>query len=199
VDLGREQPCRNRPGCPPWSSRVSWHSDNPRARKTRWALRATLVDRTLCGTIEACAAESNLPVDIFTRLIWQESTLRLDTTSPAGVRVSRSSCQAPQLNALTNPTARLPTPKADLRRGEVALERLQTVVAPIRLASCLVTIVIGGVRRDDYPSAFSVQSSGWPLKYIRKALSKITLSPPTAANSVIEDRNFKSSGLPKIS
>jgi hypothetical protein len=46
-------------------------------------------------------------------------------------------------------------------------------------------------------SVFKVASSGWPSKYLSKASAKI-LSCAIAAKSVIDERNFRSSGLPKI-
>ncbi len=44
----------------------------------------------------------------------------------------------------------------------------------------------------------SVKPSGSPAKYFRKACVKTSLSEVTPANSVMEERNFRSSGEPKI-
>ena len=42
--------------------------------------------RHLCGTITASATANGLPIGFFTRLIWQESSLRANATSPAGAQ-----------------------------------------------------------------------------------------------------------------
>ena len=44
------------------------------------------VDQALCRTIETSAAASGLPIGFFTRLIWQESSLRANAISPAGAQ-----------------------------------------------------------------------------------------------------------------
>jgi hypothetical protein len=44
------------------------------------------VDQALCRTIEASAVARSLPIGFFTRLIWQESSLRANATSPAGAQ-----------------------------------------------------------------------------------------------------------------
>jgi Transglycosylase SLT domain/SPOR domain len=44
------------------------------------------VDQALCRTIETSAAANGLPAGFFTRLIWQESSLRANATSPAGAQ-----------------------------------------------------------------------------------------------------------------
>jgi hypothetical protein len=44
------------------------------------------VDHSLCATITAAAAANGLPTGYFARLIWRESNLRLDVTSPAGAQ-----------------------------------------------------------------------------------------------------------------
>jgi hypothetical protein len=44
------------------------------------------IDQALCRMIEASAARHGLPVDFFTRLIWQESSFRPHVTSPAGAQ-----------------------------------------------------------------------------------------------------------------
>jgi hypothetical protein len=44
------------------------------------------VDQALCRTIETSAVASALPIGFFTRLIWQESSLRANATSPAGAQ-----------------------------------------------------------------------------------------------------------------
>jgi hypothetical protein len=40
--------------------------------------------KTICGLIEAAAAANQLPVDLFTRLIWKESTFHPGAVSPKG-------------------------------------------------------------------------------------------------------------------
>jgi hypothetical protein len=44
------------------------------------------VGDALCATITASATANKLPVGFFTRLIWKESSLRIDVTSPAGAQ-----------------------------------------------------------------------------------------------------------------
>jgi hypothetical protein len=44
------------------------------------------VDQALCRMIESAAAKHHLPVDFFTRLIWQESSFRTHVTSGAGAQ-----------------------------------------------------------------------------------------------------------------
>lgn len=44
------------------------------------------VDQALCRMIEAAARSRNLPVDFFTRLIWQESSFRAHVISGAGAQ-----------------------------------------------------------------------------------------------------------------
>jgi hypothetical protein len=44
------------------------------------------VSDTLCATITASATANKLPIGFFTRLIWKESSLRIDVTSPAGAQ-----------------------------------------------------------------------------------------------------------------
>jgi hypothetical protein len=44
------------------------------------------VDQALCRTIETSAVARGLPIGFFTRLIWQESSLRANATSPAGAQ-----------------------------------------------------------------------------------------------------------------
>ena len=44
------------------------------------------IDQALCRMIEAAAATHRLPVDFFTRLIWQESSFRPGVTSRAGAQ-----------------------------------------------------------------------------------------------------------------
>jgi hypothetical protein len=44
------------------------------------------IDQALCRMIEAAAAAHELPVDFFTRLIWQESSFRPHVTSGAGAQ-----------------------------------------------------------------------------------------------------------------
>jgi hypothetical protein len=44
------------------------------------------VDQALCRMIEGAAARHHLPVDFFTRLIWQESSFRPHVTSGAGAQ-----------------------------------------------------------------------------------------------------------------
>ena len=44
------------------------------------------IDQALCRMIEASATTHNLPVDFFTRLIWQESSFRPHVTSGAGAQ-----------------------------------------------------------------------------------------------------------------
>ena len=50
------------------------------------AQQTETVDQALCRMVEKSAAEYRMPVEYFTRLIWQESTFRTDVTSPAGAR-----------------------------------------------------------------------------------------------------------------
>jgi hypothetical protein len=72
---------------------------------------------------------------------------------------------------------------------------------PLRLRpagrSRTAAIADGALLRRAQASAFKVASSGWPSKYLRNASAKI-LSGATVAKSVIDERNFRSSGLPKI-
>ncbi len=42
--------------------------------------------KTICAAIEAAAAEHDLPVEFFTRLIWKESTFRPEAMSPKGAQ-----------------------------------------------------------------------------------------------------------------
>src|SRR6188472_2995943 len=44
------------------------------------------IDQALCRMIETAATAHNLPVDFFTRLIWQESSFRPHVTSGAGAQ-----------------------------------------------------------------------------------------------------------------
>jgi hypothetical protein len=44
------------------------------------------VDQTLCRTIDIAAIAHRLPIGFLTRLIWAESNLRTDVTSPAGAQ-----------------------------------------------------------------------------------------------------------------
>jgi Transglycosylase SLT domain/SPOR domain len=44
------------------------------------------VSDTLCATITSSATANKLPIGFFTRLIWKESSLRVDVTSPAGAQ-----------------------------------------------------------------------------------------------------------------
>src|SRR5437868_14449289 len=44
------------------------------------------VDQALCRMIEGAAGKHHLPVDFFTRLIWQESSFRPQVTSHAGAQ-----------------------------------------------------------------------------------------------------------------
>jgi hypothetical protein len=44
------------------------------------------VGDALCATITASATANKLPIGFFTRLIWKESSLRIDVTSPAGAQ-----------------------------------------------------------------------------------------------------------------
>jgi Transglycosylase SLT domain/SPOR domain len=44
------------------------------------------VSQALCRTIGASAVANGLPIGFFTRLIWKESSLRMDVTSPAGAQ-----------------------------------------------------------------------------------------------------------------
>jgi hypothetical protein len=44
------------------------------------------VSDTLCATITTAATANKLPIGFFTRLIWKESSLRVDVTSPAGAQ-----------------------------------------------------------------------------------------------------------------
>jgi hypothetical protein len=44
------------------------------------------VDHSLCATITAAATTNGLPTGFFARLIWRESNLRVDVTSPAGAQ-----------------------------------------------------------------------------------------------------------------
>jgi Transglycosylase SLT domain/SPOR domain len=44
------------------------------------------VSDALCATIATSATANKLPIGFFTRLIWKESSLRIDVTSPAGAQ-----------------------------------------------------------------------------------------------------------------
>src|SRR6478672_10552553 len=50
------------------------------------AAEGETVDQALCRMIEGAAARHHLPVDFFTRLIWQESSFRPHVTSGAGAQ-----------------------------------------------------------------------------------------------------------------
>lgn len=50
------------------------------------AAEGETIDQALCRMIEASAASHRLPVDFFTRLIWQESSFRPHVTSGAGAQ-----------------------------------------------------------------------------------------------------------------
>ncbi len=50
------------------------------------AQQAETIDQALCRMIESAAASHRLPVDFFTRLIWQESSFRPGVTSHAGAQ-----------------------------------------------------------------------------------------------------------------
>ncbi len=50
------------------------------------AQQTETVDQALCRMVEKSAADYHMPVDYFTRLIWQESNFRTDATSGAGAR-----------------------------------------------------------------------------------------------------------------
>lgn len=51
-----------------------------------WADETETIDQALCRMIEGAAARHQLPVDFFTRLIWQESSFRPHVTSGAGAQ-----------------------------------------------------------------------------------------------------------------
>src|SRR5256714_8739392 len=50
------------------------------------AAEGETIDQALCRMIESAAASHRLPVDFFTRLIWQESSFRPGVTSRAGAQ-----------------------------------------------------------------------------------------------------------------
>src|SRR3954467_4977641 len=52
----------------------------------RAAAQGETVDQALCRMIEGSAVKHHLPVDFFTRLIWQESSFRPQVTSHAGAQ-----------------------------------------------------------------------------------------------------------------
>src|SRR5687767_14915605 len=45
-----------------------------------------MVQQALCRLIDASARAQRLPIDFFTRLIWQESSFRISAVSPAGAQ-----------------------------------------------------------------------------------------------------------------
>ena len=51
-----------------------------------WSEGTETIDQALCRMIESSAAMHRMPVDFFTRLIWQESSFRPGATSPAGAQ-----------------------------------------------------------------------------------------------------------------
>jgi hypothetical protein len=51
-----------------------------------FAAEGETIDQALCRMIESAAAKRQLPVDFFTRLIWQESSFRPQVTSGAGAQ-----------------------------------------------------------------------------------------------------------------
>ena len=53
---------------------------------TGFAAEGETIDQALCRMIEGAAATHRLPVDFFTRLIWQESSFRPGATSRAGAQ-----------------------------------------------------------------------------------------------------------------
>src|SRR3954447_21579038 len=55
-----------------------------RAQRGAYAQATESIEQALCRLIEGSAAKNGLPVDFFTRLIWQESSFRPHVTSPAG-------------------------------------------------------------------------------------------------------------------
>src|SRR5437588_7685324 len=50
------------------------------------AAQGESIDQALCRMIESAAASRRLPVDFFTRLIWQESSFRPGVVSGAGAQ-----------------------------------------------------------------------------------------------------------------
>src|ERR1043165_10002446 len=50
------------------------------------AAESETIDQALCRMIESAAGAHQLPVDFFTRLIWQESSFRPGVTSRAGAQ-----------------------------------------------------------------------------------------------------------------
>ena len=50
------------------------------------AAEGETIDQALCRMIEDSAVKHELPVDFFTRLIWQESSFRPHVTSGAGAQ-----------------------------------------------------------------------------------------------------------------
>ena len=51
-----------------------------------YAQEGETIDQALCRMIEGAAGRHHLPVDFFTRLIWQESSFRPHVTSGAGAQ-----------------------------------------------------------------------------------------------------------------
>src|SRR5436305_10411431 len=51
-----------------------------------YAQEGETIDQALCRMIEGAAGRHHLPVDFFTRLIWQESSFRPCVTSRAGAQ-----------------------------------------------------------------------------------------------------------------
>ena len=51
-----------------------------------FAQQTETVDQALCRMVEKSAADYHMPVDYFTRLIWQESNFRTDVRSGAGAK-----------------------------------------------------------------------------------------------------------------
>jgi hypothetical protein len=56
------------------------------AQRGAYAQATESIEQALCRLIEGSAAKNGLPVDFFTRLIWQESSFRPHVTSPAGAQ-----------------------------------------------------------------------------------------------------------------
>lgn len=61
-------------------------SASPHGAEGTAQLPAVFTREALCTLIEEAADDAGLPVSFFTRLIWQESSLRIDAVSPKGAQ-----------------------------------------------------------------------------------------------------------------
>lgn len=70
----------------PAASRLAQNSDNQTSERDIAATATVIAVEKLCDTIEAAAHQHDLPVEFFTRLIWQESRFDAHAVSRAGAQ-----------------------------------------------------------------------------------------------------------------